>query len=319
MNNYILTIFIVSHNHEKTIGKCLEGILQQKVNFKYQVYLLDDYSTDNTIQIAEKYLHFFDFAKIISSNKQEKQIKKFIQATKLANTKYICWLDADDYWVYEYKLQVQVNFLEKNTQYVGCFHDALIINENNLISNENSHINSYKYYSQFNKYSTEFYPYQLLKRNIIPTASLLFRNINFDDLIHVIQKYNLDVYSLNWLIHLYIIKNSKFYYFNEPWSVYYNHSKGLSKIEKKEKFVFSNVKIYKALINDNFYKNFKNKIYFYIGTQYEELAYKDHAFNAKYGIISCYYYFLFSLMTFYYVIQRLIKGFFKMLKLIKEN
>ena len=44
----ILSVCIVTYNHEKYIKQCIDSILQQKVEFPIEILIGNDCSTDNT-------------------------------------------------------------------------------------------------------------------------------------------------------------------------------------------------------------------------------------------------------------------------------
>ena len=43
-----VTVLIASHNHQDFIKDAIEGAVQQKTNFKFEVLVFDDASTDDT-------------------------------------------------------------------------------------------------------------------------------------------------------------------------------------------------------------------------------------------------------------------------------
>jgi glycosyltransferase involved in cell wall biosynthesis len=45
----------MAYNVEKYIEECLNSIITQKVNFKYQIYVGNDGSDDGTVKILEQY------------------------------------------------------------------------------------------------------------------------------------------------------------------------------------------------------------------------------------------------------------------------
>ena len=49
-----ISVIIPAYNAQSTIGQCLEGVLQQSYNVS-EIIVVDDGSTDNTIEIVEKY------------------------------------------------------------------------------------------------------------------------------------------------------------------------------------------------------------------------------------------------------------------------
>ncbi|MCX7862226.1 MAG: glycosyltransferase family 2 protein [Bacteroidales bacterium] len=285
-----ITVAILSYNHEKTIEKAIESVLSQQTSYRYELILCDDNSTDKTPIILENYYKQHpQTIRLLLNAECKGPIVRAKQIIDCAKGRYFCWLDADDYWVYEYKLQRQVEFLEKNSDFVGCFHDALIISdavksEDEQARNQAHH--QWKYYSQFNRYDAIFLPNKLISRNIIPTASLVFRKMEFHDFF---RRYTLPIYSFSWAFQLYIIRNSKFYYMNEPWSVYYDHEKGLSKSVSNIKFIENNIRILKWLLQDSFYKQYRHKIYQQVAAEYEILVYGCQYKFVKNGFLMNWY------------------------------
>ena len=92
----MIDILIPLYNNEKYIGKCIESIKEQ--DFKdFNVYIIDDGSTDNSLQKAidaiNKDARFFILSrqnKGVSITRQE--------LIELAKNKYITFIDSDDYF-----------------------------------------------------------------------------------------------------------------------------------------------------------------------------------------------------------------------------
>ena len=124
----IISICCLAYNHENYIRKCLNGFIMQKTNFKYEVLVHDDASTDNTVQIIQEYEK--KYPEIIKPIYQrENQYSKGISISReyqypRALGKYIALCEGDDYWTDELKLQKQVDFLENNPEYSICVHQV---------------------------------------------------------------------------------------------------------------------------------------------------------------------------------------------------
>lgn len=133
MNNEIMvSVCCLAYNHSKYIRQCLDGFVNQKTNFKFEVLIHDDASTDGTQDIIREYEE--KYPEIIKPIYQtENQYSKGVKVTKVyqfprAKGKYITTCEGDDYWCDDNKLQMQFDFLEKHPDYSACVHNTMILN-----------------------------------------------------------------------------------------------------------------------------------------------------------------------------------------------
>ncbi|MCO5260553.1 MAG: glycosyltransferase [Crocinitomicaceae bacterium] len=269
-----LSVLLFTYNQEQYIHQAIDNILYQKVNFNYQVIIADDGSTDNTPSILNEYQQKHPDKILLLESKKNGIIENIFRMENSIQGEYIAILDGDDYWNYEYKLQSQIDFLDKHPDYIATFHDASIISSQNI---EHNYFQSAKTYSQYYQYNETIYPSDLLTRLIIPTGAVVFRK---QGLTKVLTKKELidDFYSLDWKIYCLLISDSKFHYFNEVWSIYRNHSKGISK-NNKELFHFSHIKFLNNLLKDPYYQYFRHDIYSSISNEYRILLYDKNIKN----------------------------------------
>jgi len=54
MSTPLLSVCLITYNHEKYIRQAIEGVLEQKVNFTWELVIADDCSTDGTRDILER-------------------------------------------------------------------------------------------------------------------------------------------------------------------------------------------------------------------------------------------------------------------------
>ena len=133
-NEIKVSVLCTAYNHERYIRKCLDGFVMQKTNFKYEVLINDDASTDETAQIIREYEEKYpDIIKPIyqTENQYSKGVKitTEILAPK-ARGKYIAFCEGDDYWCEENKLQAQVEALETHPECKMCVHKVGSCKEN---------------------------------------------------------------------------------------------------------------------------------------------------------------------------------------------
>lgn len=167
----LVTVICPTYNHEEFIEDAIKGFISQETNFKFEVIVHDDASTDNTKNIIEKYKEKYpDIIKPIyqEENQYSKNIKPLDICIKQAKGKYIAFCDGDDFWNDSKKLQIQYDFMEKNPKYSCCYHDAYIFNKNGIVSNSKLPEQHKKDYSKQDL---------ILNNCFILTQSIFFRKV----------------------------------------------------------------------------------------------------------------------------------------------
>lgn len=130
-NDIMVTIRCITFNHAPYIRQCLDGFLMQRTNFKYEILIHDDASTDGTKEIIEEYAKQYPNI-IVPLYETENQYSKYghlMVVRKLMDSmirgKYTALCEGDDYWTDKDKLQKQVDFLESHPQHSMCFHQTM--------------------------------------------------------------------------------------------------------------------------------------------------------------------------------------------------
>jgi glycosyltransferase involved in cell wall biosynthesis len=126
----LVSVGMLVYNQEKYIGKAIESVLMQEVNFDYEIVIADDYSTDRTREIIIDYAK--KYPQIIKLILQEKNVGMVINSKHLKLAccgKYRANLEGDDYWISTKRLQKQVDFLENNPEYVAVGGILISVND----------------------------------------------------------------------------------------------------------------------------------------------------------------------------------------------
>ena len=123
-----------------------------------------------------------------------------------------------------------------------------------------------------NKYYPDFEPQMLVTRTIIPTSTLVCRWKNLESFM---QNFRFKEFSFSWALELELIKNSKFRYFNECWSVYNDHAGGISKRGSLFDFKRNNINILESLLEDDFYRFYAPEIYQTICSEFRMMIKSD--------------------------------------------
>ena len=130
-NDIVVSILCNTYNHENYISDAIESFLMQKTNFKYEILIHDDASTDKTAEIIREYeMRYSDIIKPIyqKENQHSKGVRVALINHERANGKYYALCEGDDYWSNPNKLKKQVDYLEKNPDCSACVHASLNVN-----------------------------------------------------------------------------------------------------------------------------------------------------------------------------------------------
>lgn len=125
-----VSVWMVSYNHEGFIAKALEGVLMQQCNFLVELVIADDCSTDSTENVIKEYMENHpngSWIKFTRHRENKGMMGNFLWTLNQCRGRYIALCEGDDYWTDPYKLQKQVDFLDKNPEYVLCFHPVRIL------------------------------------------------------------------------------------------------------------------------------------------------------------------------------------------------
>lgn len=127
----LVSICCLTYNHRPYIKNCLDGFLFQKCNFKFEVLIHDDASTDGTSDIIREFQDKHpDIIKPIIQT--ENQYSKGVAVNSVYNFsraqgKYIALCEGDDYWTDPFKLQKQFDILETNNHLSLCVGNFTIL------------------------------------------------------------------------------------------------------------------------------------------------------------------------------------------------
>lgn len=130
-DDIMVSVLCTAYNHEGFIRDAIEGVLNQKVDFRYELIIHEDASTDGTREIVNQYAESYPhMIRTILQEKNQYHSCNIYQSYLFpaARGKYIAFCEGDDYWVDPTKLQKQVEFLETHDSYSMCMHNAVKLN-----------------------------------------------------------------------------------------------------------------------------------------------------------------------------------------------
>lgn len=226
----LVSVWCTTYNHEPYIRQCLEGFVLQKTNFRFEVIVHDDASTDGTADIVCEYAKKYpEIIKPILQqenqySKHDDSIQRAIDAAMSPMSKYVAMCEGDDYWIDPYKLQKQVDFLETHSEYGLCYAKAKCFNQEKQ--------------QWEGKLGEDYVSFDnLLCENTIPTVTVMFRKIL------LFQYYReIDIYKMNWKmgdypLWLWIAEKSKLYFQSQTVAVYRILKESASHSQSQERYI----------------------------------------------------------------------------------
>lgn len=119
----LVSVAMITFNHEKYIRKALESVIKQVTDFNIEIIVGDDCSNDRTVDIIREIINNSKTdIHLITRKRNIGATKNFYEVLSSCKGSYIAILEGDDYWTDVYKLQNQIDFLEKNNSYYGVSH-----------------------------------------------------------------------------------------------------------------------------------------------------------------------------------------------------
>lgn len=135
-NDIKVSVICMAYNHGKYIRQALDGFVNQKTRFAYEVVVHDDASTDETADIIREYeAKYPHIIKPIyqTVNQYSQKISAYQFVLPLVKGEYVAMCEGDDYWSDENKLQEQVDALEANPDCSLCLHRVEKITEDGTL------------------------------------------------------------------------------------------------------------------------------------------------------------------------------------------
>lgn len=263
-------VAITTYNLEEYIAQALDSILMQKTSFDFKIRIADDCSTDKTIDILKDYQKRYpEIVEVLFADKNMGSLANSNRLFDHIDCEYFSFLDGDDYWIGEDRLQKQVDFLDNHPEYTMCAGNTqfLVNNELGKMMIEDRLLN--RSYDSHN-YADSSIPF-------IHTSSILVRNVIFINGIPDYYKKAVGTFEesalrgedFRRLLHL---QHGPIFVMDSLFSVYRIHERGMWQGSTKLKRIVENA------IQTNFY-------YKYFGDAFDGIFAKQSRDTYKYMML----------------------------------
>ena len=124
-----LSVALITYNQEGYIGDCLQSIVDQVVDFDYEVVIGEDCSPDGTLEIVRRFESKYPGIVRVLHDRNHGVCGNFARTILACTGKYVALAEGDDLWVDARKLALQVDYLDRNPDCALCFHDVEVLTE----------------------------------------------------------------------------------------------------------------------------------------------------------------------------------------------
>ena len=122
-----------AYNHGPYLAEAIESVLRQKTSFPFELVIGEDCSTDDTRDVALAYAaRYPEVVKVLAHPVNLGIWENNERIIAACRGDLIAWLEGDDYWVSDRKLQAQADLLDSDHSLSACFCRARPVSDGPL-------------------------------------------------------------------------------------------------------------------------------------------------------------------------------------------
>lgn len=220
----MISIIIPNYNHSKYLRKRIESILSQTYT-DYECILLDDASSDNSIEILNEYVKLDSRLKLfINRCNSGSTFAQWNYGISKARGKYI-WIAESDDIASPYFLKTMVEVLDQNPKISVTFCQSTLIDCNGLSSSLWPY-DDVLFHNNFIFNGIDFINKYLIKFNFIPNASaVLFRKSDYNAVGKSVEWLN---NNGDWNLWLKLLTLGDLFYLSSPLNYFRKHEQSVT-------------------------------------------------------------------------------------------
>ena len=259
LKNPKISIIMPIYNGGKYLYYSLKSIQNQKLK-EIEIIMVDDYSTDNTLNIIEKYMEEDPRIKLIKNNKNRKILYSKSIAALNSKGKYIIELDQDDMFIRDDCFNILFGEAELNDLDLVHIRD---ITNNDLYFKYHTEVNNNNHliYPQKTNYKTQpILKHKIfIENNIYLLWGLLIKSDLYKKAIYhlwpVIMNYQLTFHEDYAISFLLVVYAKKYKYLNKFAILHLFHKNSASDNYINNKNYYLSVLFVSTIIYDYYLKN----------------------------------------------------------------
>jgi glycosyltransferase involved in cell wall biosynthesis len=212
----LVSIAVVTYNHEQYIGECLESIIKQEVPGKVQIVVGEDASTDRTREIVSGFAQ--REPQCIDAILNAENIggwRNFVNVLRACRGRYVAILDGDDK-MYPGKLKAQIAVLESSPDCAIVAHKLDVFDESTgkkVSIFDDASVRPVSTFEDLVKKGTYF-----------GNSSVMYRRSYLD--VDLFERLHPRGVVGDWLLHLIVARHGKIVFIDEVLGAYRRHGQG---------------------------------------------------------------------------------------------
>ncbi|MEN2400341.1 glycosyltransferase family 2 protein [Flavobacterium sp. MC2016-06] len=233
----MISVIVPNYNHEKYLKQRLESIFNQTYD-NFEVILLDDCSTDNSVEILSGYAKKSKVTHCAFNDKNSgNTFTQWSKGVALAKGEYIWIAESDDFCTPNFIEEV-IKPLLGNSEIILSYCQSHRTNENGAITGNwithTDNLTSDFFSKDFEIEGNLFIEKFLIFKNVIPNASaVIFRkDICLEEYLQIGEGLR---YCGDWVLYFKMILNNKLVFVSESHNYFRYHNKSVIANAVKEK------------------------------------------------------------------------------------
>ncbi|MDA8240190.1 MAG: glycoside hydrolase family 99-like domain-containing protein [Nitrospiraceae bacterium] len=231
-----VSVIVPNYNYERYLALRMDSILKQTYPV-YEIIVLDDASTDGSVEIARKYIQGREDMKLITNEINSGSVfRQWAKGLQAAKGDYIWIAEADDL--------CEGNFLEglmacfaKDADVVMAYCQSKQIDDKGRVLADNyleytSDIDKDKWRSDYIREGTKEIADTLAVKNTVPNVSaVVFKKRDISSILDQLVKFRV---AGDWFFYVWLLRQGKIGYQAQSLNLHRRHDRGVTKSEDKE-------------------------------------------------------------------------------------
>lgn len=215
-----VSVVVSSYNQAEFIGECLQSIFEQRAIDDFEIVLVDDASTDHTLEVVGRIQDHR--LRLVCHPRNSGLVSTLNDGLSLARGKYVARIDADDRYR-PYFLAETVSLLDQSPEVDLVYGDVAAIDEQgNLIADPWTGVPSHEAHHGRRYDGNEFL--RLIEQNFIPAPTVLARQGTWLEVIPVPAWVFHGFPATDWYLNLRMARTHQFCYLPISLADYRLHS-----------------------------------------------------------------------------------------------